>query len=98
MKGTEFRKTLVGVITISLSFALGMTLYNAFLIADMDDLEKNTLSSDKKTTPTKPLPTKQPMKNVSGHGNAVSDKKDDSKRQTQNKEMVQSAPASQMLG
>ena len=43
MKGTEFRKNLVGVITISLSFALGMTLYNAFLIADMDDLEKSTL-------------------------------------------------------
>ena len=36
MKGTEFRKNLVGVITISLSFALGMTLYNAFLIADME--------------------------------------------------------------
>ena len=31
MKGTEFRKTLVGVITISLSFAPGMTIYNAFL-------------------------------------------------------------------
>lgn len=98
MKGTEFRKNLVGVITISLSFALGMTLYNAFLLADMVDIEKLDLSIDKKTTPTKPLPTKQPMKNVSGHGNAVSDKKDDSQRHTLNKEMVQSAPASQMLG
>ena len=38
------------------------------------------------------------MKEFSGHGDAVSDKKDDSQRHTQNKEMVESAPASQMLG
>jgi|TARA_R110002012_G_scaffold49733_3_gene128600 hypothetical protein len=98
MKGTEFRKNLVGVITISLSFALGMTLYNAFLIADMEDLEKST-SSKKPTPPPKPIPmTKDPMINASGHGDAVSDKKDDSQRQTVNKQMVESAPASQMLG
>ena len=93
MKGTEFRKNLVGVITISLSFALGMTLYNAFLIADMEDLEKST-SSKKPTPPPKPIP----MTKASGHGDAVSDKKDDSQRQTVNKQMVESAPASQMLG
>jgi hypothetical protein len=96
MKGTEFRKNLVGVITISLSFALGMTLYNAFLIADMVDLEK---ANPNRATPPKPIPMKkEPMKDFSGHGDAVSDKKDDSQRQTQNKEMVESAPASQMLG
>ena len=42
--------------------------------------------------------TKDPMINASGHGDAVSDKKDDSQRQTVNKQMVESAPASQMLG
>ena len=102
MKGVEFRKNLVGVITISLSFALGMTIYNAFLLADMVDVEKLDLSIDKKKTPTKPIPKpitkKPPMKDFSGHGDAVSDKKDDSQRHTQNKQMVESAPASQMLG
>ena len=98
MKGVELRKNLVGVITISLSFALGMALYNAFLLADMVDVEKIDLSIDKKKTPTKPIPKKPPMKEFSGHGDAVSDKKDDSQRHTQNKQMVESAPASQMLG
>ena len=102
MKGVEFRKNLVGVITISLSFALGMTIYNAFLLADMVDVEKLDLSIDKKKPPTKPIPKpipkKPPMKDFSGHGDAVSDKKDDSQRHTQNKQMVESAPASQMLG
>jgi hypothetical protein len=97
--GIEFRKNLVGVVTIGLSFALGMTLYNAFLIADMVDLEKVNLSADRKTLPPKPIvPKKPPMKDFSGHGNAVSDKQDDSQRQSQNKKMVESASASQMLG
>ena len=86
------------MITISLSMALGLTLYNAFLLADMADVEKIDLSVDKKKTPPKPIPKKEPMKEFSGHGDAVSDKKDDSTRHTQNKQMVESAPASQMLG
>jgi hypothetical protein len=98
IKGVEFRKNLVGVITISLSFALGLTLYNAFLLADMVDVEKANLSVDKKPSPPKPIPKKAPMKDFSGHGEAVSDKKDDSQRHTQNKQMVESASASQMLG
>tara|TARA_R100000388_G_scaffold87367_1_gene67279 strand:+ start:129 stop:425 length:297 start_codon:yes stop_codon:yes gene_type:complete len=98
MKGTQFRKNLIGVVTISLSFALGMTLYNAFLIADMEDLEKSEPVNAKKSAPPKPLPVKKPMKEFSGHGEAVSDKANDSQRQVQNKQMVESAPASQMLG
>lgn len=103
MNGIEFRENLLGVVTISLSFALGMTLYNAFLIADMVDVEKVNLSADTKTPPPPPppkptVPKKAPMKDFSGHGNAVSDKKDDSQRQSKNKQMVESASASQMLG
>ena len=68
------------------------------VIADMEDLEKSEPVNAKKSAPPKPLPVKKPMKEFSGHGEAVSDKANDSQRQVQNKQMVESAPASQMLG
>jgi hypothetical protein len=97
MTKTELKKSLVGVVSVSLSFALGITLYQAFLVADMSDLEDKKLVSKPQKSAPKPSKPK-PMKDFSGHGKAVSDNKDDSQRQSQNREMVQSASSSQMLG
>ncbi len=97
MTKTDLKKSLVGIVSVSLSFALGITLYQAFLVADMSDLEDKKLASKPQKNASKP-PRPQPMKDFSGHGKAVSDNKDDSKRQSQNREMVQSASSSQMLG
>ena len=44
MNKVELRKNLIGVVSVGLSFALGMALYNAFLIADLQDVEKEDLS------------------------------------------------------
>ncbi len=100
MTKTELKKSLVGIVSVSLSFALGITLYQAFLVADMSDLEdKKLVSKPQKSAPKPSKPSKpKPMKDFSGHGKAVSDNKDDSQRQSQNREMVQSASSSQMLG
>lgn len=97
MSKVEMRRNLVGVVSIALSFALGMTLYQAFLIADMADVEKKDLAP-KNPAPKPAAPPKQEMKEFSGHGMAVDDNKEDSQRAQSTKAMIQKAPSSEMLG
>jgi len=87
MAKVKFTRHAVQVVTIALSWALGMTLVEAFKRADFEDVEKEA---------AQPKPSE--MKEFSGHGQAVSDNKDDSTRQAQNREMVESASDSEMLG
>jgi len=44
MTKIELRRNVVGIVGVALSFALGVTLYQAFLLADMADVEKEDLS------------------------------------------------------
>ena len=98
MTKIELRRNVVGIVGVALSFALGVTLYQAFLLADMADVEKEDLSQVKRTPPPKPKPTKPQMKEFSGHGKAVDDKKNDGERAQTTKRMIQNAPSSEMLG
>lgn len=102
MNKVELRKNLIGVVSVGLSFALGMALYNAFLIADLQDVEKEDLSvAPKKAVnpaPRPAAPPKQKMKAVSGHGQAVDDNKNDNQRAQTTKKMIANAPSSEMLG
>lgn len=96
MTKTELRGNVVGVVAVALSFALGITIYQAFLIADMDDVKSKGAGEKRRPAPKPAKP--QPMKEFSGHGQAVSDNKKDSERQALIKQMVEEAPSSQMLG
>jgi hypothetical protein len=86
MAQNQITKSVVGIVSVALSFALGLTLYKAFLVADVADTKKAPVASPK------------PMKQFSGHGQAVSDNKNDDQRQALNKKMVTTAPSSEMLG
>ena len=108
MDKVALRRNLIGVVTVGLSWALGLALYKAFSIADMKDIEEKNLSIDRirpKAQATKPTPkpTATPpkasanMKTFSGHGQAVSDKLPDSKKVSDNKKLIAEAPTSQML-
>lgn len=118
MTKTEMRKNLIGVVSVALSFALGFTLYRAFQVADLQDLQQKSASDEPAPKPAPPAPAKAPqsngkkvnlagqramrvrkerMKEFSGHGQAVSDNVPDNQKVTNNKQMIQSAPASEML-
>jgi len=110
MTKIEIRKNLIGMLAVSLSFALGFTLYEAFKTADLEDLR--TKKQGSKPSPTiKPKPSqtaknlsgdrmrvgKNRMKEFSGHGQAVSDNVSNNQKVSSNKQMIQSAPLSEML-
>jgi len=108
MTKQALRSNLIGVVAVSLSFALGITLYQAFLVADLADLEDST---ERKSAP-KPAPKPAPkfsggstpvqkrrsaMKEFSGHGQAVSDNVPDNEKVNSNKQLIQKAKSSEML-
>ena len=108
MTKTEIRKNLIGIVSVALSFALGFTAYNAFKTADLADLRKKP----QQPQPAKPAPPapkaknlsgdrmrvrKSRMKEFSGHGQAVSDNVANNEKVSSNKQMIQSAPSSEML-
>lgn len=86
MAKNQVTRSVVGIVSVALSFALGITLYQAFLVANVEEVKKA------------PAPKPQPMKEFSGHGQAVSDNKNDGDRQAMNKKMVKSSSSSEMLG
>ena len=104
MTKQALRSNLVGVVAVALSFALGITLYQAFLSADLEDLEEEL--AEPEPTP-KPAPkfsgnshakrTSKNMKEFSGHGQAVSDNVSDSEKASATKQMIQEAKSSEML-
>lgn len=106
MDKIALRRNVIGVVSVGLSWALGLALYKAFSIADFKDLEKENLSIDrgepktvKKTPPpVAPKPSVgAKMKEFSGHGKAVSDNVPESKKVAQNKQLIAEAKDSQML-
>ena len=118
MTKTEMRKNLIGVVSVALSFALGFTLYRAFQVADLQDLQqKSAAMSLRQNLPHLHPPhlpkamakkvnlagqqamrvRKERMKEFSGHGQAVSDNVPDNQKVSNNKQMIQSAPSSEML-
>lgn len=104
MTKQALRSNLIGVVAVSLSFALGITLYQAFLVADLDDLD--TKAEERKPAP-KPAPkfsgnsraksVAPKMKEFSGHGQAVSDNVPDNEKVSSNKQLIQKAKSSEML-
>ena len=111
MTKTEIRKNLIGIVSVALSFALGFTAYNAFKTADLADLRKKPQQPQpaKPAPPAPPTPQaknlsgdrmrvrKSRMKEFSGHGQAVSDNVANNEKVSSNKQMIQSAPSSEML-
>jgi len=104
MTKQALRSNLIGVVAVSLSFALGITLYQAFLVADLADLEDST---ERKSAP-KPAPKssggstpapkrRSSMKEFSGHGQAVSDNIPENEKVNSNKQLIQKAKSSEML-